>query len=70
MALGDSLSRITAPALILKADASREVRAANLEYASAMKNGKLIHVDDAGHNLHHDQRARTVELLTDFLRGI
>lgn len=67
MVLADSLSRITAPTLILKADAPREVRAANLKAASVMKNGRLIHVDDAGHNLHHDQRARTVDLLTEFL---
>jgi pimeloyl-ACP methyl ester carboxylesterase len=67
MTLGDSLARIAAPALILKADAPREVRAANLKAASVMKNGKLVHVDDAGHNLHHDQPARTMELLAGFL---
>jgi pimeloyl-ACP methyl ester carboxylesterase len=67
MDLGDALARITAPALILKADAPPEVRAANLKAASVMKNGKLIHVDGAAHNLHHDQRARTVQLLTEFL---
>jgi len=70
MALADSLARIAVPALILKADAPPEVRAANLEAARVMKNGKLVHVDDAGHSLHRDQRARTVELLTGFLSNI
>jgi pimeloyl-ACP methyl ester carboxylesterase len=67
MSLADALARITAPALILKADAPPEVREANAKAASVMKNGKLIHVDNAAHNLHHDQRAKTVELLTEFL---
>ena len=70
MALADSLAKITAPALILKADAPPEVRAANSKAASVMKNGTLIHVDGAAHNLHHDQRARTVELLTEFLNKL
>jgi pimeloyl-ACP methyl ester carboxylesterase len=68
---GDALSRITAPALILKADTTPEGRAANTAAAeAAMKTGKLIHVDGAAHNLHHDKRAKTVELITAFLKGV
>lgn len=67
MSTGDALAKITAPALILKADASPEVRESNLKAASVMKTGKLIHVDGAAHNLHHDKRARTVELVKAFL---
>jgi pimeloyl-ACP methyl ester carboxylesterase len=67
MSTGDALARITAPALILKADATPEVRAANDQAASVMKTGKLVHVDGSRHNLHHDKRARTVELLNEFL---
>jgi len=67
MNIGDSLAKISVPALILKADAPPDVRKANEEAAAAMKNGKLVHVDGAKHNLHHDKRARTVELLTQFL---
>jgi len=68
---GDALSRITVPALILKADTTPEGRAANLAAAAAaMKTGKLIHVDGAAHNLHHDKRAKTVELITEFLKGV
>ncbi len=63
----DSLERISVPAIILKADASPEVRAANEEAASVMQDGSLVHIDGAGHNLHHDELDRTVEVLTEFL---
>jgi hypothetical protein len=32
-----------------------------------MQKGKLVHIDGAGHNLHHDQLQRTVEVLKEFL---
>lgn len=67
MVLGDALARITVPVLILKADAPADVRTANLKAAGALQNGKLIHVDGAAHNLHHDQRSRTVQLVNEFL---
>lgn len=70
MAIADALSKITAPALILKADAPPEVRKANEQAASALKNGKLVHIDGAAHNLHHDQRKRTVQEITAFLNTL
>jgi pimeloyl-ACP methyl ester carboxylesterase len=70
MAIGDSLAKITAPALILKADAPPAVRKLNEQAASVMKNGKLVHIDGAAHNLHHDQRKRTIEVLTQFLNTL
>jgi pimeloyl-ACP methyl ester carboxylesterase len=70
MATGDSLAKISVPALILKADAPPEARKANEEAAAVMKNGKLVHIDGAAHNLHHDQRKRTVEVLTEFLKAL
>ena len=66
----ETLSQITVPTLILKADAPLEARKANEEVAKALKNGKLVHIDDAGHNLHHDQRQRTVEVLGPFLDSL
>jgi pimeloyl-ACP methyl ester carboxylesterase len=63
----NALAKIQVPALILKADASPEVRKANEEAARVVQNGKLVHIDGAGHNLHHDQLARTVEVLKEFL---
>ena len=66
----ETLAKITAPVLILKADAPPETRKANDEVAKAMKNGKLVHIDGAAHNLHHDQRQRTVEEINAFLKGL
>jgi pimeloyl-ACP methyl ester carboxylesterase len=63
----DALAKIQAPAIILKADASPEVRKTNEEAVRVMQKGKLVHIDGAGHNLHHDQLARTVEVLKEFL---
>ncbi len=67
MSSGDALAKITAPALILKADAPPATRLANEEAAKVMQHGKLVHIDGAAHNLHHDQLARTVEVLKEFL---
>lgn len=70
MSTADALAKITVPALILKADAPPEVRKANEEAAHVLKHGKLVHIDGAAHNLHHDQRRRTVEVLTEFLNKL
>ena len=67
MRTGDSLKKIPVPTIILKADASPEAREAHQETVSEMPNVKLVHIDDAGHNLHHDQLDRTIEVLTEFL---
>ena len=42
-------------------------RRASEEAASVMKQGRLAHIDGAGHNLHHDDLPRTVEVLNEFL---
>jgi len=67
MQIGDSLEKISVPALILKADASDKDRKAHQQAASRMQKAKLVHIDDAGHNLHHDQLNRTYEVLSQFL---
>ncbi|HEX6846374.1 MAG TPA: alpha/beta hydrolase [Chitinophagaceae bacterium] len=67
MSTKDALSKIQVPALILKADATPEIRKANDEAASVMQKGKLIHIDGGGHNLHHDQLTKTVQVLNEFL---
>lgn len=66
----NALAKIQAPAIILKADGSPEVRKTNEEAARVMQKGKLVHIDGAGHNLHHDQLARTVEVLSVFLSAL
>jgi pimeloyl-ACP methyl ester carboxylesterase len=67
MRTGESLAKIPVPALILKADASPEARQQHLDAVKAMPNGRLVHIEGSGHNLHHDELARTLEALTEFL---
>lgn len=67
MNIGNSLSKIQVPAIILKADASPEVRKSNEEAASVMPKGKLVHIDGAAHNLHHDKLERTTQVVKEFL---
>lgn len=67
MDIGNSLAKIAVPAIILKADASPDIRTADAEAAAVMKNGKLVHIDGGGHNLHHDKLERTTEVLKEFL---
>jgi pimeloyl-ACP methyl ester carboxylesterase len=70
MRIGDSLAKIVVPALVLKADAPADVRKANEQAASAMHNGRLVHLEGAGHNLHHDKLNETATLLTEFLSSL
>ena len=67
MRTGDSLSKIPVPSLVLKADTSPEGRKANEEAVEGMERVKLVHVDGAAHNLHHDELERTVKEVKDFL---
>src|SRR5699024_1304812 len=67
MQTGNSLAEIPVPALILKADASPQERKAHREAVSVMQHGELVHIDGAGHNLHHDQLRRTVQVIRGFL---
>jgi pimeloyl-ACP methyl ester carboxylesterase len=70
MSTGESLAKISVPALILKADASPEQRKIHEEAVRVMQKGKLVHIDGAGHNLHHDELKRTVEVLNEFLSAL
>ena len=67
MMIGDALAKITVPSLILKADAPPESRKANEDAVKGLKLVKLVHIDGAAHNLHHDQLGRTVKEINDFL---
>lgn len=62
-----ALAKIQEPTLILKADATPEVRKSNEEAARVMQKGRLVHIEGAGHNLHHDELTRTLEVLKEFL---
>jgi pimeloyl-ACP methyl ester carboxylesterase len=70
MSTSEALAKITAPALVLKADAPPATRATNEQAAKVMQHGKLVHIDGAAHNLHHDQLARTVQEIKGFLETV
>ncbi|MDP7518474.1 MAG: hypothetical protein QGI17_15335, partial [Arenicellales bacterium] len=62
--------KITAPTLILKADAQGELRKKNIEVTSILKHGKIVHIDGAGHNVRRDQKQRLLKALKAFLAGL
>jgi pimeloyl-ACP methyl ester carboxylesterase len=63
------LPKITAPTLILKADAQGELRAQNEEVAKLLPKGRLVHITGAGHNVRRENKAETLEVLNAFLAG-
>lgn len=67
MQVGDALSKIPVPSLVLKADGSPEARKANEEAVKGLTLVTLVHVDGAAHNLHHDDLTRTVKEINAFL---
>ena len=47
--------KITAPTLILKADTEEEYRRSHLVVAALLPNGRLVHVEGAGHLIWNDR---------------
>ena len=70
MQVGDSLERIPVPSLVLKADGPESTRQANEAAVQGLDRVKLVHVDDAAHNLHHDQLERTCHEIAEFLATV
>ncbi len=66
-AMSELFAKITAPTLILKADAQGADRQKNEEVAGILKNGKIVHVEGARHNVRRDQKARLLKALRTFL---
>ena len=60
-------AKITAPTLILKADAKADVKRQNEEVARRLKNGRIVHIEDAGHCVRRDQKERALKTLKAFL---
>jgi len=65
--MSELFTKITAPTLILKADAQSDERKKNEEVAKLLKNGKIVHVEGARHNVRRDQKARLLKALKAFL---
>ncbi len=66
-AVSELFKQITAPTLILKADAEDDVKKQNEAVASLLKHGKLVHVTGARHNVRRDQKERLLVALRAFL---
>jgi pimeloyl-ACP methyl ester carboxylesterase len=61
---------IEAPTLIVKADADEPEREREREIAGTLPDGRIVHVDGAGHCVFWDERERATEALRAFLRTI
>jgi pimeloyl-ACP methyl ester carboxylesterase len=65
--MSELFAKITAPTLILKADAQGELRTQNEEVARALAKGKIVHITGAGHNVRRENKAQTIEVMKAFL---
>ncbi len=61
---------ITAPTLILKADDPDDLKSKNAKVAALLQTGTLVHVKDAGHSVHRDQKERFLSELNAFLNQL
>jgi len=66
--LEEYFPRIKAPVLILKADAPPEERTRNEQSAALLPDGKIIHIDNAGHSVHRDEPFASYVVIHRFLR--
>ncbi len=66
----DLFPKITAPTLILKADAEGEVRTANEEVTRLLPNGQIVHIHGAGHNVRREGKQEALKELKRFLAGV
>jgi pimeloyl-ACP methyl ester carboxylesterase len=67
--MSELFTKITAPTLILKADAQGDLRKQNEEVASRLQRGKIVHITGAGHNVRRENKQQTLEVLRAFLVG-
>ena len=61
---------ITAPVLILKADADDQARKKHLMAVSALVNGKIVHIDGATHQVRLDKPNVAEHQIRNFLAGL
>jgi pimeloyl-ACP methyl ester carboxylesterase len=67
--VSELLAKITAPTLILKADAQGDLRKQNEAVAARLPRGKIVHIEGAGHNVRRENKAQTIEVMKAFLNG-
>lgn len=66
----DYFQHITVPALILKADAEAPLRKRHLEAAALLPNGRLVHIDGAGHVIRNDKPEEVENQIRLFLSSL
>ena len=67
--VGELFTKITAPTLILKADAQGDLRKQNEDIASRLPKGRIVHIEGAGHNVRRENKTQTIEVMKAFLSG-
>jgi len=68
--MSELLTQITAPTLILKADAQGADRQQNEEVAALLAKGQLVHVEGAGHCVRRDRMEGSLRVLRAFLEEV
>ncbi|MFC1712071.1 alpha/beta fold hydrolase [Candidatus Poribacteria bacterium] len=68
--IGDAFVKTRIPVLILKQDTDEEGKKRDQEVASLLPDGKLAHVEGAGHSIRRDRYEATVEILKSFLQSV
>jgi hypothetical protein len=68
--MSEVFAKITAPTLILKAGAQGELRETNERVAAILKQGQIVHIEGAGHNVRRDETQRTLTALRPFLAKV
>ncbi len=69
-AMQELLPKITAPALILKADAQGELREANETTTKLLPKGRIVHITGAGHNVRRENKEMTVAEMKKFFASL
>lgn len=64
------VAMITAPTLILKADAKGELREQNEAVAALLPRGRIVHLAGAGHCVRRDRPGESLALVRDFLKSV
>ena len=65
--MGDAFPKIKIPVLILKQDTDEEGKKRDQEVAKLLPNGKLVHIEGAGHCIRRDKPEATIKVLKEFL---
>lgn len=68
--MSELFPRITAPTLILKADAEGEQRQHNESVTELLPDGRIVHIAGAGHNVRREGKEETLAVLREFLGGL